>query len=446
MGLTLALGGDAILTRRVSQCGSPEAQAILDLFRNADLGVVNCEMLMHDFDGPGVYPSAEAGWTFMRAPRFVADELASLGIRLVGTANNHFLDYSYGGLFSTHQALSAAGIEFAGSGRDLASARAPAFIDTPDYRVALVSMTTSSTLASRAAPPHDGIPGRPGINPLGWHYCGDAETIAQAVAVAVKFGAWVAQVSDREWQINPPGLHHTVQRYFMTEGQESGAGMLLDADDTAANLRSIRTARQNSDIVIAHIHTHEWDQDVGSAAVPPKFLPPFARQAIDAGADIVLSQGSHAPLRGIEIYKGKPILYDPGDLFAMSSLVTRFPAEFYTRHDVHRAGRLEDALPADGIKARQKYFKEFMVNPVGGYQNGRGRLGVVPVVKIDGRDVVQLELHPFVHDHTSVAYAGMPMRADEKAARRILDHLSDLSRPFGSRISIENSIGHVALA
>jgi poly-gamma-glutamate capsule biosynthesis protein CapA/YwtB (metallophosphatase superfamily) len=440
MGLTLALGGDAILTRRISQCGSPDAQAILDLFRKSDLGIVNCEMLLHDFDGPELYPSAEAGWTYMRAPRFVAQELAAIGIKLVGTANNHFLDYAVGGLLSTHRALAAAGIELAGSGRDLAQARAPAFYDAPDHRVSLVSMTTSATRASRAAPPHDGIPGRPGVNPLGWHYCGDAETIAQAVAVAVKFGSWVAKVSDREWQINPPGLHHTVQRYFVTD--TPGAGMVLDEDDEAANLRSIRTARQNSDIVIAHIHTHEWDQEAGSAAVPPKFLPPFARRAIDAGADVVLSQGSHAPLRGIEIYNGKPIFYDPGDLFAMSSLVTRFPAEFYTRHDVHR---LEDVLPADGVAARQKYFKDFMVNPVGGYQNGRGRLGVVPIIKFEGRKAVQLELHPFTHAHTSVAHFGMPMRAEGDTARRILNHLSDLSQPFGCRISIDNSVGQVDL-
>jgi hypothetical protein len=86
-----------------------------------------------------------------------------------------------------------------------------------------------------------------------------------------------------------------------------------------------------------------------------------------------------------------------------------------------------------------------MVNPVGGYQNGRGRLGVVPVIKFEGRKAVRLELHPFTHTHTSVAHFGMPMRTEGETARRILDHLSDLSQPFGCRISIDHSVGQVDL-
>lgn len=49
---------DRIINRRVSNCGNPDVQLILNLYRESDLGVANCEMLIHDSVGDGVYPSA----------------------------------------------------------------------------------------------------------------------------------------------------------------------------------------------------------------------------------------------------------------------------------------------------------------------------------------------------------------------------------------------------
>ena len=42
--------------------------------------------------------------------------------------------------------------------------------------------------------------------------------------------------------------------------------------------------------------------------MPADFIPIFARAVIDAGADVFVGHGPHV-LRGIEIYKGKPIFY-----------------------------------------------------------------------------------------------------------------------------------------
>jgi poly-gamma-glutamate capsule biosynthesis protein CapA/YwtB (metallophosphatase superfamily) len=444
MQFRLALGGDAIINRRVSNCGDDSVRTILNLYRESDLGIANCEMLFHDFTGEGVYPSAEAGWTFMRAPSYVADELKLLNIKLVGTANNHFLDYSYGGMFSTHAALKSAGIEFAGSGRDLAEARTPAYIDTPHLRVSLVSMTSSATLASRASMPHDGIPGRPGVNPLGWHFTGDKQAIQRMVDAATQFGWWIAKVSDREWQFNPPGLHNTLTRYF--EVDEPGTGMVLDHDDRTGNLRSIKSARSMSDLVVVHVHNHEWDQASGTTTVPPAFMTQFAKDAIDAGADIVLAQGCHAPIRGIEVYKGKPIFYDPGDLFAMSGQVSRFPQEFYTRHDMQRRQPMNELLTSDAVAGRRKYFRDYMVNPVGGYQNGRGRLGVVPLLQFDGNRLQRLELHPFSHDHDTAALFGMPAKPEPEIARKIISDLAALSSAFGTKIQNDGAIGVMEFA
>jgi len=40
----------------------------------------------------------------------------------------------------------------------------------------------------------------------------------------------------------------------------------------------------------------------------------FARDIIDAGADVILGHGPHLP-RAIEVYNGKPIFYSMGHLF-----------------------------------------------------------------------------------------------------------------------------------
>src|SRR5262249_10245828 len=155
---------------------------------------------------PELYPAAESGWTYMRAPPEVANDLRWMGIKLIATANNHTLDYSYGGLFSTLTALDKAGIVHAGAGPTLEHARAPAYIDAGSARVSLVPMTSSSTRWMRAGSPHDGIPGRPGVNPLGFHFTADKETLKRFIDMAIQFGWWVAKIDDKQWQINPPGL------------------------------------------------------------------------------------------------------------------------------------------------------------------------------------------------------------------------------------------------
>ncbi len=440
----LALAGDAIVNRRFSTCNDPRALQIFSLFQQANLGFINCETLFHDYTGPELYPAAESGWTYMRAPPEVANDLRWMGIKLIATANNHTLDYSYGGLFSTIAALEKAGIAHAGAGPTLEHARAPAYIDIGSARVSLVSMTSSYTRWMRAGSPHDGIPGRPGVNPLGFHFAADKETLARFIDMAKQFGWWIAKINDKQWQINPPGLHTTITRYF--EREEKGATMILDEADVAANLRAIRNAKAHSDIAIAHIHNHEWNQLHETTTSPPEFMPPFARQAVDAGADIVFAQGSHAPLRPIEIYKGKPIFYDTGDFFAMSNMVTRFPADFYARHAEHMTKPMQDTTVAEILDIRKKYLMELPVNPPRPAKPRR-RCGVVPVLQYgeDGK-LSNVELHPFVHEHEYAALAGMPLApSDEASARYVIEHLSELCQPYGTKIRFDGKIGHLEL-
>ena len=445
--MKLAIAGDAILTRPVSQLTDPRAVAIFDLLRNADLAFLNCETVLHDYVGPGVFPSAESGLVAMRSPTSVAEELRWLNARLVAMANNHSLDYSYGGLAATHAALAAAGITHAGTGGCLAEARGAAYVDCADARIALVSMSTSATRESRASDPFDGVAARPGLNPLGYHFAADRPTVERAVEFAQSFGLWVAQIGENLWEVNPPGLHNTVTRYYVAD--EPGCRMVLDEEDVAANLRSIRNAKANADLVIVHVHNHEWDTASGSLRVPPAFMPRFARAALDAGGDVVVAQGSHAPIRGIELHNGKPIFYDPGDFFLMAN-ITRYSREFYSRHAVGLEVPVDQALPVDGNAAIQTYSRP--VTPAGGYFGDWEPCGAI--ITLDYREgrLAACELHPFTRDGNVGERAafpsilsGVPLKPVPEHADDILRKFALLSKPFAVDIEISNGVGKLLL-
>lgn len=93
--------------------------SLIDIIRDADVGFTNLETLVHNYEGPEIYPAAEAGWTWMRSPAFVIEELKWAGFKIVSHASNHSFDYSYGGLKSTWEALAAAGMVCAGTGNNL---------------------------------------------------------------------------------------------------------------------------------------------------------------------------------------------------------------------------------------------------------------------------------------------------------------------------------------
>src|SRR3979490_961930 len=76
-------------------------------------------------------------------------------------------------------------------------------------------------------------------------------------------------------------------------------------------MRSIRVEKQNSAFLVVAIHCHQNSfsyQAYSHDNSTPDFLIELAHKAIDNGADVFVRHGIH-PLRGVEIYKGKPIFY-----------------------------------------------------------------------------------------------------------------------------------------
>jgi Bacterial capsule synthesis protein PGA_cap len=90
---------------------------------------------------------------------------------------------------------------------------------------------------------------------------------------------------------------------------------------------------------VLSIHAHHQGQ----------WLVDVAHQAIDAGADVVFGHGPHA-VRGVEIYKCKPIFYSLGDFVLQNKQIERLPWEFYARY-----GLGDEATPEDAQNARSKF-------------------------------------------------------------------------------------------
>ena len=170
------------------------------------------------------------------------------------------MDYLYGGLTSTWKALDDAGMVYAGTGRTLGEAREAAYLETPNGRVALVSMCSSFVGYARAGEARRDVKGRPGLNPLRFYYVVDPPTLETITQLAVKLGWWVTRVGN-EWLFNPAGLHNTV--YRIVEGKEPGVSTVADEADVDGNLRSISNAKRQADYVLVHLHNHEWNPEEG---------------------------------------------------------------------------------------------------------------------------------------------------------------------------------------
>ncbi|MEE8354726.1 MAG: CapA family protein, partial [Candidatus Bathyarchaeia archaeon] len=163
--ISLVATGDSIITMRQSVHSEPEFLKMVDLINSADIAFTNHEMLLHDYEDD-VWPSPESGGTYVRAPPHMIYELMWMGYDIFSTANNHSLDYLYGGLFSTRDHLDDAEVLHSGTGKNLAEARAAAYKEYPQGRVALISASSSYASFGRAGDARRDMQGRPGLNPL----------------------------------------------------------------------------------------------------------------------------------------------------------------------------------------------------------------------------------------------------------------------------------------
>jgi len=139
------------------------------------------------------------------------------------------------------------------------------------------------------------------LRTAGIHYAGAGMTLSEASEAAVweVKGQKIGLIAFTD---NEPAWEATAERpgvlYVPVMLQEKRAKNLLEL---------VRKTRERVDLLLVSAH---WGPNEGYT--PPAEHIPFAHAVIDAGADVIFGHSGHV-VRGIEIYRDKPILYCTGD-------------------------------------------------------------------------------------------------------------------------------------
>ena len=419
--ISFALTGDSIITRRLAVYAEPAFTRIIDVIRNADVAFTNLEMLFHDYEP---YAMSASGGTYMRAEPALVKELVWAGFDLVSRANNHSGDYGVLGMNLTTKYVAEAGLVQAGVGQSLAEAREAKFLETPKGRVALISVASTFPDHSRAGRTRGDMPARPGLNPLRF------ETITTVTAERLETLKQIAgEINGRP--VTATGDSYTFFGRRFTVGAQPGIRTEPNKEDLTEIAAVVRSATGLADYTIVTIHAHEGGRD---RLLPADFLVTFARAMVDAGADMFVGHGPHV-LRGVEIYKGKPILYSLGDFVFQNETLLRLPSENYEPYDLGAASHVNDFNDARYNFDKTGFPADRMIWEA-----------VVAVPKFRGEQLMELAFHPITLGFgQSRSVRGRPMFAEGELGQKILGDLVKLSAAMGTKITIRNGIGYVEL-
>ncbi|MDY6819432.1 MAG: CapA family protein [Halobacteriales archaeon] len=439
--IRIAAAGDAMITRKVSTFDHERFDQLVETVRGADASMINLEVLLHDYEG---YPAANGPGTYMRAPPWTADELTWCGFDIFAAATNHTFDYSHGGMEATMRELEDRNIPYAGLGRTLATAREPAYVDTPSGRVALVAVCSTITTGSVAGAQRPDLQGRPGLAPLRWdtRYVVPEDRYEQLQAISEGLGleALKRQMAELGFPLTDPD--EEIFRFLNVgsgghPGIEIGDEYRVYREPREADVEAVTTAldraQRQADWVIASLHAHEGAGPRSTDQTNAPFIEEFARTCIDAGADMFAGHGSHT-VRGIELYDEKPIFYSLGNFIAQNETVTRLPAEMYDQY-----GLDQDSSPADIYDWRLTAEDG---SPSGFLADSMYWESILPVCEFADGSLDHVKIYPLDLLHTEPRpRRGRPIIATGDTAASVFADLKALSDPYGTSIDVEDGVG-----
>jgi poly-gamma-glutamate capsule biosynthesis protein CapA/YwtB (metallophosphatase superfamily) len=418
--LTIAAVGDLLGPGLpVSQLPDTAFASVVRILRSADIATGNNEGAIFDFRVFGGYPAAQNGGGDPVYDAGVARDLKAMGFTILSKANNHAFDFGLEGLEATNRALDEAGILHVGSGRDLSDARAPVFLTTPRGRVAFLAAASTFNPASPAADPQGDLHGRPGISTL--------RTQRIVIVTPAEMAQLRAMATARGQRVDSARRELVLFGQRFRAGDNPGLTYEMDPFDRSEILHAVRGAKQISDLAVFTIHAHEAateDLD-GEDPTPADFTRVLFHDVIDAGADLVLTHGPHH-LRGIEIYKGKPIFY------SLSS--------FFFDLELDRAPPNPETMQRMGMDPRQVTYSEYLRARFRIPSDAPFFRSVVAVTTFEGDRVREIRLYPIVLNREGHRF-GIPALASPLVAKRILDELAALSAPYGTKIERDGSVG-----
>lgn len=353
--------GDVFLNRPDPERAFDKSQATL---KAIDLLFANCEGAFTD--RPQYAPSA--GWRVVSGLRNAAP-LGAANFHVMSLANNHTLDAGHVGLADTTAELGRQGIAACGAGADLAEARKPATIERQGIKVAFLAYSSVYQAGYEARAK---VPGLAAMRIHSHYYIPDWDAYGKV----------------------EPGVQPQVRTMPYPE-------------DLAVLTQSVERAKAQADLVVASFH---W----GTASRPAVLMDyeyTLGRAAVDAGADLVYGHHHHY-LRGVELYRGKPIFYGLG-------------------HFAFDLPGMETALTPREID-KLKQMGEHAIYPRAGYPlmpfHPDARMTGIAVQAFDGRAPGAIGLLPCL---INGANQPEPVSADSETGARILDYMRKISAEVG---------------
>lgn len=369
--------GDMIFNEQLSARPEPERRQLFRILQQADVAYGNLEFSIN------ARPELQRPFYNFRAEPEFAFELAAIGINLVSMSNNHALDFGPEGLHECLTALDRAHVAHAGAGRSLAAARAPAVagVQSRTTKFALLSFMRYWTQKYR---------------------CGGADA------------ACLATIDPAEILVaRADGAVETVE------------GPL--AADVSAMEDDVVLARRRGHVVLVALHNHDRSHHraFGIQDTTPANDEIMYRRAVEAGAEVVLGTGPHV-LRGIEIYRGKPIFYSLANFIYQYRTPARIPVDLIHQRD----GEIERGtnLPVWDRRDPPQVME-----------------GVVARLTFNGGALRRIQLIPFTIDDEGPLY-GAPRLAGSRRGQEILANLGRLSAPYGTRLVDRGWYAEVELA
>ena len=422
---TLASVGDVMIRRPASTLDDPAFQSAIRLLKDADIAVGNMEGNLADI------PHFEGPLRGMMGSKDVAADLKAMGFDMMNRANNHVFDADREGMITTAELLTGAGIVHAGTGKNLEDARAPQFLDTPKGRIAIVGMHTPNGDPARAAASEQegNVGGRPGLNPLRYttYFTVNQEQLDALKRIrASLYTPPPGTTSATRLRDNDPADRVQLLDVWYKLGATPGTKTFeMNRDDLTGILRSIRNGKALSNFLIATIHAHQGPivaQQWLFEDLPPDFLIDLAHKAIDNGADAFVGHGPHL-VRGIEIYKGKPIFYGLGEFFYQWHMDATLMSGSFNR-PLANDGQIDAVMQ---VSPSWKAINYESVIAVSRYD--KGQLAEIRLFPTDGRF------------DGPVSTLGIPRSSSPEIAQRILGRIQKLSTAFGTTVAIENNVG-----
>ena len=424
--------GDALFSSRNLLERMPKE--LVRLFQDADAVFANAEFCCPRLT---TAPMPRRFTTAVRPE--VLDEFVALNIKLLSFANNHTGDFGIQGVIDTLEEATVRKLIPGGIGRSLDEARAAHFIDTPKGRIGFLAAGSTRAMEFAASNPGNGVPARAGLNPLRWgrSYVLPEKEFNELRHIDELLGTAASrrEVAAVEVMKPMPEDRFAFGSVFegslqIVRGDEAEVRYHMDERDKEAILANVRDAANRSEIALVSLHTHEGTTENWYSPRTVSFVEDFAHQAIDAGATAVLGHGPHM-LRGVEVYKGKPIFYSLGSLLM----------EFETGSNINTPemyagfGFGRDSLPSDLHMSR---VADENGNKIGFYADQRFSRSCVAILDIeDGKIEVSLVPIDLDLNRERPSQRGFPQIASAQLGQEIADDIAAMSEYYGTRIEFD---------